>query len=173
MEIKNVATGISQDIILPVFSGSFYNCADDIFASGGFLFLYSSLWAFSGKFYQPDKLLILFKALYCCSSFSVPAAASAASASVPVSFCFDMKGLTTYTMPPIIPRTISIANKSSEQTVALSFAAPSATIKKTREFSLIPIPPIDMGSIAIVETMGTMKINDANDSSIPSAFEVR
>jgi len=43
MEIKNVATGISQDIILPVFSGSFYNCADDIFASGGFLFLYSSL----------------------------------------------------------------------------------------------------------------------------------
>jgi hypothetical protein len=66
-----------------------------------------------------------------------------------------------------------MVNKSNEHTVDLSFGAPSATSKNTSEFSLKPVPPIDIGSMAIVETIGTMKIKDANERLIPSDLAAR
>ncbi|GAH21627.1 unnamed protein product [marine sediment metagenome] len=48
-----------------------------------------------------------------------------------------------------------------------------ATIIKTREFSLIPIPPIEIGIIVIVDTTGTININAVRVKSIPRALAAR
>ena len=72
-----------------------------------------------------------------------------------------------------MPTVIIMAKSKREVTVDLSLGAPRATIRKTKEFSLIPVPPIDIGSIAMVETTGTMNIKEVKDRSIPSAFAAR
>jgi len=48
-----------------------------------------------------------------------------------------------------------------------------ATKINTREFSRSPIPPMGTGSMAIVDTTGTIKINAIRLSSIPRALAAR
>lgn len=69
-------------------------------------------------------------------------------------------------MPPNAPKRIIMANIIRENRAAFSFMIPIATMIKTSEFSLRPIPPIEIGSMAIVATTGTIKIN-TNSTRIP------
>jgi len=84
-----------------------------------------------------------------------------------------MYGLILYVIPPIIPTISNIIKVKSETRIALSFAAPSAIMIRTREFSRSPMPPIDIGSMAIIVTTGTINKKEANPSSIPRALAAR
>lgn len=73
-------------------------------------------------------------------------------------------------IPPIIPIIININNIRREHKAAFSLFTPIATIIKTKEFSRSPIPPIEIGIIAMVDTTGTMNINAVRVKLIPRAL---
>ncbi|GAI65756.1 unnamed protein product [marine sediment metagenome] len=56
---------------------------------------------------------------------------------------------------------------------ACSLPTPIAVIIKTRVFSLIPIPPIEIGTIAMIVTTGTINIKAVKFKLIPKDFAAK
>ena len=76
-------------------------------------------------------------------------------------------------IPPTPPIIININNIIREHKAAFSLFTPIATIIKAREFSRSPIPPIEIGIIAMTATTGTMNINEVKVRLIPRAMAAR
>ena len=74
-------------------------------------------------------------------------------------------------IPPITPTMINISSIIREHNTAFSLFTPMATIIITVEFSRRPIPPIEIGSIAMTATTGTIKINAVRERLIPRAID--
>ena len=73
----------------------------------------------------------------------------------------------------MIPKKSRNNNVASEARAAFSFITPRDNIINTREFSRRPIPPIEIGIIAITVIIGTIKKNAVRSRFIPKALAAK